>query len=102
MVYADDFLKFWEAYPKKIGKDAALRAWKARAGTRPALAVLVSAIERQAQSDQWQKENGQFIPNPSTWLNQGRWADEINSGVGSIDAWARKKQVELEANDGII
>jgi hypothetical protein len=101
MVYADDFLTFWKTYPKKVGKDAAWRAWKGRTGTRPPLAELVSAIERQAQSDQWQKENGQFIPNPATWLNQGRWADEVGE-ESSIDAWARKKQAEMEASGGTV
>jgi uncharacterized protein YdaU (DUF1376 family) len=97
VTYTDDFLTFWNTYPKKVGKDAAWRAWKARNGTRPALADLVTAISKQTQSDQWQKENGQFIPNPATWLNQGRWADEIDTPEGSIDAWARKKQAEMEA-----
>lgn len=83
MVYADDFLEFWKIYPKKIGKDAALRAWKARNGTRPPLAELVSAVTAQLESEQWQKENGQFIPNPATWLNQGRWADEVKSESGT-------------------
>jgi hypothetical protein len=31
----------------------------------------------QKTSAQWQKDNGQYIPNPATWLNQGRWDDEI-------------------------
>jgi len=95
--YADDFLAFWKAYPRKVGKDAAWRAWKARNGTRPEVADLVTAIRTQTQSDQWQKENGQFIPNPTTWINQGRWADEINTPESSLDAWARKKQAEMEA-----
>ena len=38
---------------------------------------LVSAIERQKCSLQWSRDNGQYIPNPSTWLNQGRWDDEM-------------------------
>lgn len=95
MVYADDFLIFWKAYPKKVGKDAALRAWKGRTGTRPVVAELVAAIQKQAQSDQWQKENGQYIPNPATWLNQGRWADEVETAEqSSIDAWLKAKQGE--------
>ena len=26
-------------------------------------------------SDKWEKDKGQYIPNPSTWINQGRWDD---------------------------
>jgi len=36
--------------------------------------VLLQAIEIQKDSEKWQKG---YIPNPSTWLNQGRWEDEI-------------------------
>lgn len=79
MIYADDFLTFWKLYPKKVGKDAAWRAWRSRNGTRPDIAALVTAIQTQTQSDQWKKDNGQYIPNPATWLNQGRWADEIET-----------------------
>jgi hypothetical protein len=74
--YTQEFAAFWSAYPKKVGKDAAWRAWKNRNGTRPELSVMLSAIEQQRQTDQWQRDNGQYIPNPATWLNQGRWGDE--------------------------
>ncbi len=39
--------------------------------------TLVAAIERQKCSSQWSKDGGQYIPNPATWLNQGRWTDEL-------------------------
>ena len=29
------------------------------------------------KSYNWNKDNGQYIPNPTTWLNQKRWEDEI-------------------------
>lgn len=103
MTYTDEFNTFWKVYPRKVGKDAAWRKWKSLNGTRPALAALVSAIEKQAQSDQWQRDGGQFIPHPATWLHQGRWADEVEQEQeSSIDAWARKKQAELEAKNGTV
>lgn len=40
--------------------------------------TLVTAIRRQECSAQWSKDSGQFIPNPSTWLNQERWEDELD------------------------
>ena len=71
--YSEDFLKFWSAYPKKIGKDKAWESWSKR---RPPLESVLKALEWQIKSDQWCREGGQFIPNPSTYLNQGRWTDE--------------------------
>ncbi len=97
MEYADDFLTFWKIYPRKVGKDAAWRVWKARNGIRPAVMDLVTAIQKQTQSIQWQKENGQFIPNPATWLNQGRWDDEpipINGSVAAGERDVREYQSE--------
>lgn len=69
----NDFDIFWRAYPKKTGKDDARRAWSKR---KPRLADVLQALEWQIPSEQWTKQNGQFIPNPATYLNQGRWQDE--------------------------
>ena len=69
------FEQFWQAYPKKVGKLDAERAFqKAKAP----IDQLLSAVERQKKSDQWIRENGRFIPNPATWLNQGRWDDVLS------------------------
>lgn len=71
----DEFGEFWKAYPKKIGKQAAVRAWQ-KIKIRPPLEKILDAIKRAQSTDQWQKDNGEFIPHPSTWLNGGRWDDE--------------------------
>lgn len=65
---------FWAAYPKKVAKEAARKAFEK---VKVDISVLVTAVEEQRASPQWKKDNGQFIPNPATWLNQGRWEDEI-------------------------
>ena len=70
----DAFETFWKAYPRKVGKDAARRAF---AKVKVPVETLVAAVEAQKSSTQWTKDNGQFIPNPATWLNQGRWQDEV-------------------------
>lgn len=68
------FDQFWLAYPKKVGKGAAEKAFaKARLNGR--LPEVLKSIEVQKRSEQWQKDGGQFIPNPATWLNQKRWED---------------------------
>jgi len=74
LVYTDDFLTFWDCYPKKVGKGGAFGAWN-KARSKPPIADLVAAVERQSKSDQWKRDNGQYIPNPQTWLNQRRWED---------------------------
>lgn len=68
-----DFETFWKSYPRKVGKDAALKAWNKK---KPNLDEVLKALEWQTQSAQWLKDGGQFIPHPATYLNQGRWKDE--------------------------
>ena len=69
---------FWKAYPRKVAKGAAEKAF-ARVAVEAA--VLIAAIERQKQSDQWTRDGGQFIPHPATWLHQRRWEDEPTVAV---------------------
>lgn len=90
-----DFDRFWKAYPKKVGKKAARQAFERAVKVRGAghrksgtgdrgsgtgdpspAEVMIAAVERQKASRQWQRDAGRFIPNPATWLNQGRWEDE--------------------------
>lgn len=68
---------FWSAYPKKVGKKDAQKAWKNAKVNTELFDKIMTAIGRARTTDQWQRENGRYIPNPSTWINQGRWDDEI-------------------------
>ena len=71
------FSIFWASYPKKVGKGAAEKSWKKIKPTKDLLEKMLNAIETAKQSMQWNKDNGQYIPNPATWLIQKRWEDEI-------------------------
>lgn len=75
----DAFERFWSVYPRKVGKQSAKRAFER---VKVPLETLVTAVERQKCSDQWTQNNGQFIPHPATWLNQGRWDDELPESTG--------------------
>lgn len=68
------FEAFWAVYPRKVGKLAAKKAFER---VDVPLETLLTALRRQKCSAQWTAENGRYIPNPATWLNQGRWEDEV-------------------------
>lgn len=70
-----DFDQFWLAYPNKVGKKDAWKAWK-KAVDKPPLDRVLVVLGQAIISEKWQKDAGQFIPNPATWLNQGRWDDQ--------------------------
>lgn len=71
------FEDFWSAYPRKVGIDAARRAFEKRSVGSLLLATMLDAIETQKRSADWTRDGGKYIPHPSTWLNQGRWMDEL-------------------------
>lgn len=75
-----DFEKFWEAYPRKEGKQKARAAFEK---VTVSLEIILDAIKAQQQSAQWTKDNGQFIPHPATWLNGKRWEDQVKAAGSS-------------------
>lgn len=71
------FLEFWIAYPKKIAKQEAEKAFNKLNIDDNLLLTLLSALSTAKQSKNWLKNNGEYIPHAATWLNQHRWEDEI-------------------------
>lgn len=69
------FSMFWAAYPKKRDKARARRSFFKIKNIEKIFPVMMQALEKQKASADWQKANGQYIPNPSTWLNGERWED---------------------------
>jgi hypothetical protein len=64
---------FWQAYPRKVGKEAARRKFARAVEQGVTLDAMLATIE------QWRGEwasRPQFTPHPATWLNQGRWDDD--------------------------
>lgn len=83
------FAAFWAAYPRKVGKQAALKAFGKIKGVP--VETILHAIEAQKKTDSWQKDGGQYIPHPATWLNQGRWEDEPYSpATQEYEDWKKR------------
>lgn len=64
-----EFDQFWAAYPRRIGKLAALREWQK---LQPPITEVLAALAWQVPT--W--HDPQYVPHPRTWLHQGRWMDE--------------------------
>lgn len=79
------FDNFWQAYPKKKDKETARKAWgKVPADLHP---VVMGALARQSQSQDWTKEAGKYVPNAATWINGKRWEDE-DGDTRTMDIWS--------------
>ena len=70
------FDRFWEAYPKKLSKGQAEKAWKSIKPDEQLVATMIATIERAMTLDDWMRDGGKFIPYPATWLTSKRWLDE--------------------------
>lgn len=75
--YLITFDRFWLAYPRKISKKKASQAWLKIKPDGGLVEEILKKLEYYKLTEQWSKDNGQFIPHPTTWLNQERWNDEI-------------------------
>ncbi len=84
-VMVERFNEFWAAYPKKVGKKAAFKSWKRENPDANLHTKIMEAVAVATDTWQWKEEYGRFIPNPATWLNQGRWDDEYEEGIQGGD-----------------
>lgn len=81
------FARFWKAYPRRVAKDSARKAFDKRKPDSAMVDLMVKAIAVQAKLLGWTKDREQFIPHPASWLNAGRWMDEFDDCEGgSVDA----------------
>ena len=71
------FNDFYAAYPKKVGKESAKKAWAKIKVDDDMLIVILAALK--SQSIGW--TDPKFIPHPATWLNAKRWEDETSNQV---------------------
>src|SRR5262245_27001523 len=88
------FEDFWKAYPRKVGKLAALREWQLLKPTPEMVRQMADALAW--LREQW--TDPQYIPHPRTWLHQGRWMDEkpepvkpkLPASVTGMAAWVQR------------
>ena len=71
------FDRFWTAYPRKVAKQQAAKAWAA--GKLDSLATLIVADVTRRRLDDSQWSDPQYIPHPTTYIRQRRWEDEITA-----------------------
>lgn len=72
--YTSAFSRFWDAYPRKVDKARAVKAWMSmvKAGSNPE--SIISGAERYAK--QKAGTDPQYIKHPATFLNAGSWDNE--------------------------
>lgn len=81
--YTPFFEEFWTIYPRKIGKKAAYKAWRAQLQKGRTCDVLIRAAEVYAAATQDIEEK--YILHPSTFLGpHDRWLDYVGSNPPAV------------------
>lgn len=87
------FDDFWKAYPRKVGKQAALKAFMKAIKDAPAEEVIAGAI-RYANDP---NRSDTFTAHPTTWLNAGRWTDgPLSERILTADEKRAQEQKRIE------
>ena len=99
---ASRFDDWWSVWPKKVGKEAALKKWKSLKCDEIVDRLIADVELRKEKHWDWIKDNGQYIPNPATYLNGKRWEDQITelpevSNNGSYQQAHRKLSAAEQA-----
>lgn len=73
-----DFAKFWDVYPRKVGKGEARKVWArvVKSGVDPAL--IIAGAERYRDDTMRRRKDLSYTKHPGPWLNAERWTDQLN------------------------
>lgn len=75
------FARFWALYPKKRKKQDALKAWRQLAPDMDLCRTMSAALKVQMRSAEWQRDGGQYVPYPASWIRGRRWEDDFSGGA---------------------
>ena len=93
----DQFDQFWQRYPKKKSKGQAEKAWAKINPDEQLHEAILNGLERAKTAGDWQKNNGEFIPHPATWLNAKGWEDEEGGSDNGTADDVTSEWITLEA-----
>ena len=76
---ADYFSDWWSLYPRKRSKLKAEIAFKKLNLDEDLFKKMMVALYEQSHTYNWTKEDGEYVPYPTTWLSGRRWEDELDA-----------------------
>ena len=93
------FELFWKEYPRKVNKFKTEEWFNKNSLTDEQFDLIITKLKKYKDTTDWKKDNGKYIPYPTTWLNQKRWEDDVisisesnnpNNIVKYSDEWWKK------------
>ena len=86
------FNKFWTQYPRKQSKQQCQKAFNKLSKTQ--IKMIFNALPTHQKYWEIKGTSKEYIPHPSTWINQRRWEDEID--LTEVQIPSNKKEVKEE------
>lgn len=94
--------RFWNGFPKRVAKKDARKAWSELRPDAALVEQILDALAWQVESPQWQKDGGQFIPYPASYLRGRRFEDQpppptlppIPKSLEGVHAWMLKRAAD--------
>lgn len=88
------FEEFWEKYPRKVWKKDAMKKFDKLKKEDQELAIKMIDVFKKTR----QRQNEQYIPHPTTYINQERFRDEVETASNEVDG----KQLKYANDDRYI
>lgn len=93
-----DFEEFYAAYPRHVGKEAARRAFVKAVKNKAPAADIIEGARRYAAATAAAGTETRFIAHPATWLNAGRWSDDMEDAAPvELTPWQKKTAVMVQS-----
>lgn len=78
---SEAFNEFWEVYPRKVAKQAAIRAW-VKQGCDALVPQIMATLAWQVPV--FERRDPDHVPHPASWLNDARWTDVEPTATSSV------------------
>lgn len=93
-----DFEEFYAAYPRHVGKEAARRAFVKAVKNKAPAADIIEGARRYAAATAAAGTETRYIAHPATWLNAGRWSDDMEDAAPvELTPWQKKTAVMVQS-----
>lgn len=73
------FNEFYDLYPKKVNKTKAKKTFDKVVTNEDIFKAIMNDLKKRKRYPNWIKDDGQFIPHPTSYLNGQRWLDEYKT-----------------------
>jgi hypothetical protein len=75
------FSEFWKAYPRKVAKANAEKAFKKKCSSEADYTAIMRGLQNYVKA--CKGRDPQYIAHPATWINGERWNDEVTATKSS-------------------